>query len=304
MMDTPKTALIATLGGQPQIVTFALDWLLARGIPVHEVFVVHLSPRDPRLQRSLQKLSQEFVDDRYAGHPCRFRRAPVLLGNRPLEDIRTDAEAGAVWTTVRNLIAELKQQAYALHLCIAGGRRLMGLLATSAAALLCDHQDRLWHMYTPDAFRAAAREGAIMHARPEDGVRLIQVPWTPWGTYFPALRAMAQAPEQALAREMGLLTTADQRLCQEVLQRLTPRQRDVLRAFARGLRPQEVAEALQISLSTVNSHKTAILAECRVAWGVDESEHLDFHFLREHFGRLVHLLDGEEMAGPASRPPF
>jgi len=61
------------------------------------------------------------------------------------------------------------------------------------------------------------------------------------------------------------------------------RQRDTLLAFARGLTPQDVAEHLHVSLSTVNSHKTAILAECRIAWQLAEEARLDYRFLRERF---------------------
>ena len=50
---TPQTTLIATLGGQPQIITFALDYLLEQHTPIHGVIVVYLSPRNERLQKRL-----------------------------------------------------------------------------------------------------------------------------------------------------------------------------------------------------------------------------------------------------------
>jgi hypothetical protein len=46
-----KHTLVATLGGQPQIVTFTLDLLLRRGIPIYEVIVVHPAS-SPHLQQS------------------------------------------------------------------------------------------------------------------------------------------------------------------------------------------------------------------------------------------------------------
>ncbi|RMF66947.1 MAG: hypothetical protein D6743_05675 [Calditrichaeota bacterium] len=162
---------------------------------------------------------------------------------------------------------------------------MIGLLAFSAAMLIFDHYDRVWHMYTPRQFLARAREGAIRHARPEDGVRLIQVPLAPWGTYFPGLRALVQAtPEQTIAAQGRLIGYPDRARCREVVARLTARQVEVLRAFAGGLSPQEVAEALCISLKTVDSHKTAILGECRNVWNVPEGRWLDYHFLHDKFG--------------------
>lgn len=282
-----SATLIATLGGQPQVVTFALDALLAQGEEIPEVYIVHLTLEDPRTRHAFSRLQQEFVDDHYAGRRCRLRRAPILLGGAPLDDIRSEAGAEATWQTVRNLIADLKAEGRRLHLCLSGGRRMMALLALSAAALLCDHQDRIWHMYTPDALRQRAAGGAIMHVSPADGVQLIQTPVVPWGAYFPALRTLAQTSMQAASAQLRQFTANEDSTCRQVWERLSPRQRDVLRAFTAGQRPDEVAAALSITLSTVNTHKTAILAECRVAWGLPDNEPLDYRFLRERFAHFV-----------------
>ncbi|RIK40868.1 MAG: histidine kinase, partial [Chloroflexi bacterium] len=279
----PQTLLVATLGGQPQVVTFALDALLAQSEPIQAVFVIYPAFGGPRLQRSLDRLQQAFAHQCYAGRPCPLHCIPLQQGATPLSAIRNAAEAEATWQAVHHLLAALKKEGHKLHLCIAGGRRLIGLLVTSAAMLLCDHQDRLWHLYTPDELRARAHEGAIMHVQPDDSVQLIPVPLVPWGAYFPALRAMAQPPAQAVAEQMGAFSASNERQCRQVYDRLSERQRDTLIAFARGLTPQDVAEALHVSLSTVNTHKTAILAECRIAWGLAEEARLDYRFLREHF---------------------
>ncbi|MCS6841316.1 MAG: CRISPR-associated ring nuclease, partial [Roseiflexus sp.] len=183
-----------------------------------------------------------------------------------------------------------------LHLCLSGGRRLMALLAMSAAALLCDHQDRIWHMYTPEATLQRVKDGAQMHVTPAEGVQLIQAPLAPWGAYFPALRLLAQTPMHAVQEQLRRFATVDDPRCRQVWERLSPRQRDVLRAFARGLRPDQVADALSISLSTVNSHKTVILAECRVAWESSDDEPLDYRFIRERFAAFIErsVAEGEQ----------
>lgn len=286
-MSDNRTSMIATLGGQPQVVTFALDALQARGEAIHEVYVLHLSPQNLRTHQSLTRLAHEFVDDCYAGRPCRFRRVPITLRGQPILEIRNEVEADATWQTVRSLIAELKEQGHRLHLCVSGGRRMMSLMVMSAAMLLCDHQDRLWHLYTPEEMQERARDGVLLHAKPNDGVQLIQTPLAPWGTYFPALRAMATAPAQAVAQQMGWLQSANKAPCRQVYERLSLRQREILAAFTQGLSPQDVAAQLHITLSTVNSHKTAILAECRIAWGLDEEARLDYRFLRERFAGFL-----------------
>jgi CRISPR-associated protein Csx14 len=286
-----ERTLVVTMGGQAQVVTFALDWLLAQGEPVREVVVLHLSPEDRRTNQALAQVAAEFSGDRYQGQPCRLRLAPIRRGPHKLADIQDEADADATWQTVYHLVASLKLQGGALHLCIAGGRRMMGLLALSAAMLLCGHHDRVWHMYTPALFLERAQDGAIMHARPVDGVRLIQVPMVPWGAYFPALRdqpaLVAGPPARVIAAQTARLDEAERARCRAVAERLTLRQLDVLRAIASGQTPQEAAEKLNISLKTVDTHKTAILDECRVAWVLADDAWIDYHFLRDRFAPFL-----------------
>jgi len=177
-------------------------------------------------------------------------------GDKKLPDIQNEAAADATWATVYHLLRSLKAQERSLHLCIAGGRRMMGLLTLSAAMLLCGHHDKVWHMYTPPKFLERARDGAILHAHPGDGVRLIQVPVVPWGAYIPALRDLARPPAQVIAAQTAWLDAGERACCQAALEHLTGRQREVLREFALGHSPQEVAERLNISLKTVDTHKT------------------------------------------------
>jgi CRISPR-associated protein Csx14 len=160
----------------------------------------------------------------------------------------------------------------------------LALTLTSAAMLHCDHRDRLWHLYTPKVFIAKARDGAILHAPPEAGVKLIPVPMAPWGSYFPALRQLTQP-----ASPSTQLSPTDISNCDAVWARLTDRQQDVLIALAKGHLPQEAADALGITLNTLDTHKTQILAECRLAWKLPEDERLTYHFLHDTFGAWVAL---------------
>jgi CRISPR-associated protein Csx14 len=278
-----KVALV-TMGGQAQVVTFAVDGLLAMGESLSRVLVLHLSPEDPRVRRALSQLSAEFAGGQYRGRPLEFRHIPLQALGRPLTAITDGAEAEAVWTLARDLVAALKEEGRTLHLCIAGGPRLLALTLTTAAMFHCDHQDRLWHLYTPPEFLAQAREGAILHAPPEAGVRLIPVPLVPWGAYFPALRALARPPAA-----MPMLAPEDAAACAAVWARLTERQREVLRALASAPSLQDAAEQLGMTLKTLDSHKSQILAECRIAWGMPEGTRLTYHFLREKFGPWMAL---------------
>jgi CRISPR-associated protein Csx14 len=280
--------MIATLGGQPQVVTFALDALLEQGVAIGNVLVLHLSPAHQRVARSLDKLDREFGDGRYGDRAITFRSIPIRAEKRPLADIYDEADANVAWETVNRLLRRLKRERRTLHICISGGRRIMGLLTMSAAMLHFAHQDTLWHMYTPDAIQQRAAEGAMMHLPPDSGFRLIRVPMMPWGSYFPALRELAQPSlsEDVLARPRHMLDEMERRRCQQVMAQLTDRQQDVLAAFAQGSTPQQVAEKLFISVKTVDTHKTKILAECRNAWELPEDQWLDYRFLGEKFAGL------------------
>jgi CRISPR-associated protein Csx14 len=123
-------------------------------------------------------------------------------------------------------------------------------------------------------------------------VRLIQVPIAPLGAYFPGLQAVAQASPgqlasvtsgQEISQRVQAMDEAERERCQAVVAHLTLRQREVLQAFVQGFTPQEVAERLCISLKTVDTHKTAILAQCRNAWAMSDDEHLDYHIMRQKF---------------------
>jgi len=283
-MVTDQTKALITMGGQAQVVTLALDWLLAHQGPIHQVIVLHPDPANPRVQRALSQLIAEFAGGLYRQSvPISFHHLTLEAHGQPLEAVTSEDEAEAMWQLASDLLRELKQEQQRLHLCIAGGPRLVALMLTSAALLHCDHRDRLWHLYTPPEFLAQAREGAILHAPPEVDVRLIPVPIVPWGTYFPQLRQLAQPPTPTSSAPEAV-DTATQRNCAAVWQSLSDREREVLRLLASGATPQEVANTLSITLKTVDTYKTKILSQCRLIWELSEDEHLTYHFLHDTFG--------------------
>lgn len=278
--------LVATLGGQPQIVTFTLDLLLRRNIPISEVIVVHPQPSQPRLQHSLECLNREFSGDHYqSGKQTMYFRSQVLhLRGKPLDDIVDDVSANGVLNTIHSLIRDLKEQQHIIHLSVSGGRRLMSLLAISAALLNFDHADHIWHIYTPKDVQEQASEGQLMHVPPSAGIQLIEGPFAYWGPYFPNLRQQSNTDAQTVLRSQTAYRDAQHRqLCDKVVARATPRQRDLLRAFARGLDQQEVAQELHVTNGTIDAHKTKLLDYCREVWGIEEEKRLGYHFLYKNF---------------------
>ncbi len=282
MSESPHV-LVATLGGQPQIVTFTLDLLLEAGYPISEVIVLHpATTTQPRLQRALVCLSAEFTGNGYreTGRPIHFHSRALELHGKLIDDIRDDEHADGTLNTIHHLIGDLKRQGYRIHLSVSGGRRLMALLAISVAALNFDRHDHIWHIYTPDDLTEQAREGRIMHAPPGSDLKLIKGPFLALGAY---IYQSGQSFRTVQEEQRMQMDAQERACCDTVVSKLTPSRRRVLQAFARGLRPQQVAEKLSITITTVNSHKTAILDLCHNAWNIPLQERLDYHFLRAKF---------------------
>lgn len=284
MNNKRQTTLVATLGGQPQVITFALDALLARGVEISKLMLIHLAMNTPRLQTAVQKIINEVTGPLYPALDLEF--CPLTTEAGPLQDIQNEADAHAAWEAITHLLVQLKKTQHILHVCISGGRQMLGFMTMSAAMLHFGHEDMLWHTYTPDEWLPPTQNGQLMHLPPEAGFKLIQVPMMPWGSYFPALRQLTRPVTKGtdvLAAPRRVLEYGEEARKRSVRQQLTRRQKDVLDAFAAGLSPQEVADELVISVKTVNSHKTVILAECRNAWALPESTWLDYRFIAEKF---------------------
>ena len=278
--------LLATLGGQPQVVTFTLDLLLQRHIPIREVIVVHPASQ-PKLQHSIACLNAEFPGDRYKvdGRTIHFRRQILRDYDQPIDDIIDERTADGALNTMDELIRGLKGRQCIVHFSITGGRRLMSFLSVSAALLNFEPADRLWHLYTPEAVKQRVKDGAIMHVQPGDGVQLIEVPFARLAQpILSHLLSSNHSDARVAIRSQTEQREAEERAkCSQVAGSASSAQQKVLRAFAKGLHPQKVANQLCIGLSTVSSHTNVLLRLCRNVWGIPEKERLDYHFLQMKF---------------------
>ena len=159
----------------------------------------------------------------------------------------------------------------------------MALTAITAAQLNFKHNiDHIWHIYTPEEVSQRAKDGKMMHAAPGDRVNLIEIPFVPWKTYFSTAHDADELDARAMLRSQ-VREAEDYKRCRRVEQSITKAQHKVLRAFADGKTPKEVAEHLYVSPSTVSTHLSVIFDECRSAWGYPDKHALDYHFLREKF---------------------
>jgi len=283
----PFVSLVATLGGQPQIVTFTLDLLLGRGDPVDQVVAVYPAS-NPRYFQAYQRLAQEFASDHYAGRACHLRGVPVRAGELATADAYQPQEVEAVHHTFYTLLSDLKAQGQHLHLSLSGGRRILALVALEAAMQYLAPTDRVWHLHTPEAFDQQARREGLMHAPPEAGVQLVAVPFVPWAAYFPALAPLlTRTPQAQREAELGWLDEADRARCQRVWEGLTPRQKDVLRVLAQGMSRSQAAIHLGRKVSTIDSHRDVVFQHCQAAWGDLPANELDMRFLQRRFGPFL-----------------
>lgn len=275
--------LLATLGGQPQVVTFTLDLLLQRNIPIREVIVIHPAAH-PRLQQSIARLNAEFIGDRYTfegqTRVIHFRQRVLRYYEQPIDDIVDERTANGALDTIGELIQDLKQRQYTVHFSITGGRRLMTFLSFSAALLHFTPSDQLLHLYTPDEVQERARRGDMMHATAEDGIHLIEVPFA--RAAQPILSHMLNSSTSAIIDNQNTQRKAEERKrCKQVFDKATPRQREVLQAYASGQDPQQVAEKLSVTLDTINSHNNALLSYCREVWPDEKVP--SYHFIQRKF---------------------
>ncbi len=189
--------LVASVGGQPQIVTLTLDLLLRQAVPIDEVVVLHPAPTNTRLLHTLDCLRAEFAHDRYTCDgrtlPCRLQLEALSHDGEPLPDVTDTSGAHATRDAIHYLLRRLKLRQRHIHLSASGGRRVISLMAISAAQLHFDSFDRIWHIYTPPEARAQVNEGARMHVPSEAGIRLIEVPFVPWGAFFPPFSREAES---------------------------------------------------------------------------------------------------------------
>jgi CRISPR-associated protein Csx14 len=182
-------------------------------------------------------------------------------------------DTGGPRDTFDTLFRDLKLRGYCIHLCLTGGRRLLGYLGMLVAQHHFTYADRVWHLYSSDAVRAHTRDGAQMHL--DDGVdtQLLPVPFQPLG--WLAGRSDEPPPDPERTR------------CQQVWAVLSKREQEVLRAFASGQDLEAVAASLCIATTTVDTHKSNIYLRCRAAWDLSDGEPRHYSWLREKFARFL-----------------
>jgi len=221
--------VVATLGTEPQVVTLALDILLSRGYPIAEVAVVHTEPS--ALGDALQRLRAE--EAHYAGRrpAIAFRYVPVRDEQRFPSDIVSEEDAALLLRVLYREVAAQKRARRRVHLCIAGGRKVMAAYGMAVAQLLLDEEDRVWHLLSPPHLLQSRQ----MHAG-ADRVVLVPVPVLRWSLLPSTLWELLlwDDPYGAIQRQREVRDRLRRRMLSEFWRELTTAERQVALALARS----------------------------------------------------------------------
>ncbi|MGB9673420.1 MAG: CRISPR-associated ring nuclease [Anaerolineales bacterium] len=287
-----SSTLIATLGTEPQVVTAALDLLLAKGENINQVQVVHtVSAENSPIGRSLQILTKAFEED-YQAKSIRLECHPLLDEHGiPFADVETELANRSAFRLLYQLVREAKIAGKRVHLSIAGGRKTMAVFGMATAQLLFDENDYLWHLYSSGDFLKSRR----LHPQQQDEVHLLSIPLVLWTNISPVLLDIVEVedPFEAFERQR---TTSLQREIQKgktfVEQKLTPFEREVVRFLVQETwSDEEIAQHLHKSRRTVEQQLRCAYRKAK-----------DFYELEEvNRAHLISLLKGYYMFSSESQ---
>ncbi len=261
-----SVTLIATLGSEPQVVTIVLDELLKRNHPIGQVVVVYTAAEIS--QKAMARLAREFGGAVYPH--ITLRAVPIVGARGAVEDFRDSQDMQALLSTLYHEVRDTKRNHRAVHLCVSGGRKVMGITAMVVAQLLFDANDRVWHLMSEGWMPGSEQR---MHASPGDQVRLVPVPVLRWTDSAGLLAAFGELddPEDALRRQEALAQADDLRRAREFVEsKLTRAEREVVREACRGLENAAIARRLSKSEATVANQLTSAYAKLNEFLGFPE----------------------------------
>lgn len=242
----PQT-LITTLGSEPQVVTIVLDRLLAKGHRIDQVVAVYTAA--DVVQAAMARLAGEFDGAVYPG--ITLRTAPVIGPDGAVEDLRTKDDMSALLNTLYHEVRDVKRQGRVVHLCVSGGRKVMGVMAMVVAQLLFGPDDQVWHLLSEGWQPGSERR---MHLRPEDRAWLVPVPVLRWTDSTALLAALGglDDPAEAIRRQETLARSEAMRRRREFVEHwLSRAERQVVALACEGLDNAEIARLLHKSEQTV-----------------------------------------------------
>ncbi|BAF60112.1 hypothetical protein PTH_1931 [Pelotomaculum thermopropionicum SI] len=279
-------ALVATLGVEPQVVTITLDLLLAGGWTIGETVVIYT--KTPRVQEALVIIEEEFKREAYPG--IKLRAVAVASAEGMTGDFCTDEELQSLLRVLYTEVRHLRQAGRVVHLCVSGGRKVMGIMGMVVAQLLFGPDDYVWHLITEGWQPGAGRQ---LHLPPDKGVWLVPVPVLRWNEAGMLMQAVAELkdPAEVMAWQEKLSRASRVKRQREFIERwLTRAEREVVRLACQGMDNAAIAGALYKREQTVANQLRGVYEKFREWLGYPEGN-VDRHRLIAEFAPYFTLVE-------------
>lgn len=266
-----QAAFIATLGTEPQVVTVALDLLIAQGWTFEDVVVIHTAGDSPLIKKAMDDIKGEFARGFYAAGVKAAEPAFVELRldeEHLIYDIYTEEEAGVVFRVIYEQVRRHKELHRVVHLNAAGGRKGMTMFGMSAAQLLFDDSDSLWLLSSSNEF---IKSRGLHCVKPKDA-QLISVPVLRWSLISASVRLVVDDPFEAVQRQRDLLDFEYRERCKRFLDQLTERERQIVETFVcdPSLSNAEIGDRLSLASKPVANYFTVIFDKAYSFYGLRE----------------------------------
>ncbi|MCL6635776.1 MAG: LuxR C-terminal-related transcriptional regulator [Peptococcaceae bacterium] len=251
--------LVATLGVEPQVVTITLDLLLSGGWTIGETVVIYT--KTPRVRGALQVVEEEFQRAAYPG--VQLRAVPVASAEGMAGDFCTGEELQDLLRTLYVEIRRARQTGCVVHLCVSGGRKVMGIMGMVVAQLLFGPEDCAWHLVTEGWQPGAERR---LHLPPGQGVRLVPVPVLRWSEAGALMQAVAELkdPAEVVAWHEKISRAGQVKRKRGFVEHwLTRAEREVVRLACRGMDNAAIAAALFKREQTVANQLRGVYEKLR-----------------------------------------
>jgi CRISPR-associated protein Csx14 len=251
--------LIATLGVEPQVVTIALDCLLVNGEDIQEVVVIYTE--SSRVREALQVIEREFANAVYPG--IKLNTVAVTSNQGPIDDFCTENDLQSLLRTVYAEVRRARQAGGAVHFCISGGRKVMGIIGMVVAQLLFGPDDSVWYLITEGWSPGSERN---LHISSSVKNWLVPIPVLRWNDAGTLMQTVAEIndPAEIMNWYNKLSNLSKEKRRDEFLNHwLTPVEKDIVRMVCLGLDNVSIAAAQCKQVQTVANHLRNVYAKMR-----------------------------------------
>ena len=243
-----------------------MDRLLGLGHVIDQVAVVYTTANV--VQKAMARLAGEF-DGAVYPHVT-LRTTPIVGVRGAVEDFRDKEDMDALLGTLYREVREAKRNRRTVHLCVSGGRKVMGIAGMVVAQLLFDADDCVWHLLSEGWQPGSDKR---MHVRPEDRIWLVPVPVLRWTDSAAMLAALGELddPLDAIQRQETLARGEAMRRRREFVEhRLSRAEREVVALACKGIDNAGIARKLHKSEQTVANQLTSAYAKLNEFLGFPE----------------------------------